>query len=89
MIKETEHLFAMRFGMFSSRPSDLYVADTHASYLERGDKKRAKHHLRVGPPSKTHYFRTFRSGLWLGLALPAIAGGSYLGRFLFCHTRSI
>jgi hypothetical protein len=27
---------------------------------------------------KTYYYSTLRSGLWLGLALPAIGGGSYL-----------
>ncbi|KAG6379562.1 EXS family-domain-containing protein [Boletus reticuloceps] len=49
-----------------------------AMRFERGDRKKARGNLRVGPSSKTHHFSTFRSGLWLGLAIPAIAGGSYL-----------
>ncbi|KAF8430870.1 EXS family-domain-containing protein, partial [Boletus edulis BED1] len=49
-----------------------------AMRFERGDRKKARGNLRVGPSSKTHHFSTFRSGLWLGLAIPAIGGGSYL-----------
>ena len=49
-------------------------------YQERGDRKKAKNHLRVEPLSNMHDFITFRSGLWLGLAMPAIAAGFYLCR---------
>ncbi|KAI9568025.1 hypothetical protein HD554DRAFT_2022868, partial [Boletus coccyginus] len=51
--------------------------------FECGDRKKARGHLRGGVSSKTHYSSTFRSGFWLGLALPAIAGGSYLCRSHF------
>ncbi|KAI9568028.1 hypothetical protein HD554DRAFT_2022745, partial [Boletus coccyginus] len=51
--------------------------------FECGDRKKAKGRLRSGVSSKTHYSSTFRFGLWLGLALPAIAGGSYLCRSHF------
>ncbi|KAF8555480.1 hypothetical protein OG21DRAFT_1410816, partial [Imleria badia] len=54
-----------------------------ATHFKRGDKKKARDCLRFGPSSKTHYSSALRSGLWLGLALPAIAGGSYLCRNLF------
>ena len=57
----------------------MYFDYTCTSYSERGNKKRARNHLRAGPVSKTH-FSTFHSGLWLGLAFPAIAGGCYLCR---------
>ncbi|KAH0835834.1 EXS family-domain-containing protein [Lanmaoa asiatica] len=54
------------------------MEDLFTMRFERGDRKKAMDRLRVGPSSKTHHFSTFRSGLWLGLALPAVAGGSYL-----------
>lgn len=50
--------------------------------LERGNRKKAISHLRVKPLSKTYHFIILRSGLWFGLALPAIAGGFYLCMFL-------
>lgn len=57
---------------------NLYVTDPPTSYSGHGDRKKAKNLLRVEPSSKTHDSNTFRSGLWLGLALPAIAAGCYL-----------
>ncbi|KAG9313638.1 EXS family protein/ERD1/XPR1/SYG1 family protein [Chiua virens] len=52
--------------------------DLYAAKFERGDRKKAMSRLRVGPFVKTHHFSTFRSGMWLGLALPALALGTYL-----------
>ncbi|KAF8439727.1 hypothetical protein L210DRAFT_3402057, partial [Boletus edulis BED1] len=46
--------------------------------FERGDRKAARDHLRVGPFSKASDVGTLRFGLWLGLAIPAISAGSYL-----------
>ncbi|KAF8558287.1 hypothetical protein OG21DRAFT_1227633 [Imleria badia] len=57
-----------------------------AMRFEHGNRKKAKDHLRVEPLSKPqHDFSTFGFGFsfWLGLALPAIAAGSYLCRSLF------
>ncbi|KAH0832144.1 EXS family-domain-containing protein [Lanmaoa asiatica] len=60
--------------------SDMLKEMEHlfATQFEHGDRKKAMDHLRVGSSSKTHHSSVFRSALWLGLALPAIAGGSYL-----------
>ncbi|KAH7887083.1 hypothetical protein F5I97DRAFT_1791213, partial [Phlebopus sp. FC_14] len=46
------------------------MEDLFAARFERGDKKKAINRLRVGPLMKSHHFSTFRSGLWLGLAIP-------------------
>ncbi|KAG6377931.1 EXS family-domain-containing protein [Boletus reticuloceps] len=46
--------------------------------FERGDRKAARDHLRVGPFSKASDVSTLRFGLWLGLAIPAISAGCYL-----------
>jgi hypothetical protein len=84
MLKEIEDLFTTRFGTFPPARRlwihvlELHVIDTSTLYPERGDRKQALDRLRVGPLSKTHHFSTYRSGLFLGLALPAIAAGSYL-----------
>ncbi|KAG8214697.1 EXS family-domain-containing protein [Butyriboletus roseoflavus] len=54
------------------------VETLFARQFEHGDTKKAMNRLRVGSSSKTHHSSIFRSGLWLGLAFPAIAGASYL-----------
>jgi hypothetical protein len=44
---------------------------------EHGNKKKAMASLRATTTSKSHHFSTFRSGLLLGLALPALVSGLY------------
>ena len=46
------------------------------SLTAKGDRKRALFRLRSAPSFKTHYFSTFRTGLALGLAAPAIINGT-------------
>ncbi|KAF8133906.1 EXS family-domain-containing protein [Boletus edulis] len=50
----------------------------YARRFERGDRKKARDHLRVGLLSRTHTLSTFRFGLWLGLAIPAIVAAMVL-----------
>ncbi|KIK38861.1 hypothetical protein CY34DRAFT_90270 [Suillus luteus UH-Slu-Lm8-n1] len=47
--------------------------DLFAARFERGDKKKAITHLRVGVTQKSHHFSTFRTGVWLGthISLPS------------------
>ena len=52
-------------------------AHCHGWYAARGDKKRAQARLRSGAIHKSHHFSTFRSGLLLGLGVPALADGLY------------
>jgi len=42
---------------------------------ERGDKKKAITRLRIGVRQKSHHFSTFRTGMWIGLSIPAIVTG--------------
>ncbi|KAG1760755.1 EXS family-domain-containing protein, partial [Suillus occidentalis] len=49
--------------------------DLFAARFERGDKKKAITHLRVGATQKSHHFSTFRTGLWLGSSIPATITG--------------
>ncbi|KAH8113949.1 hypothetical protein DFH11DRAFT_1496475, partial [Phellopilus nigrolimitatus] len=44
--------------------------DLYAAQFERGDMKKARVRLRMTAKDKSHHFSTFRSGLYLGLALP-------------------
>jgi hypothetical protein len=46
------------------------------SQKAKGDRKRALVRLRTTPSFKTHHFSTFRTGLALGLAVPAIIDGT-------------
>ncbi|KAH7923430.1 hypothetical protein BV22DRAFT_1015396 [Leucogyrophana mollusca] len=57
------------------------MEELFAARFERGDKKRALNRLRVGPTQKSHHFSTFRSGMWLGLAAPAVVAG-----FILCES---
>lgn len=49
--------------------------DLFAARFERGDKKKAITHLRVGATQKSHHFSTFRTGVWLGSSIPATVTG--------------
>ncbi|KAG9311829.1 EXS family-domain-containing protein [Chiua virens] len=49
-----------------------------ATRFGQEDRKKAIKYLRAKPIPKSYHISTWRFGLWLGLALPAIAGGSYL-----------
>ncbi|KAF9060164.1 hypothetical protein BDP27DRAFT_432124 [Rhodocollybia butyracea] len=47
----------------------------YASHFAHGDKKRAKTRLRAGGLFKTHHFSTFRSGMLIGIGIPALISG--------------
>ncbi|CAA7264392.1 unnamed protein product [Cyclocybe aegerita] len=51
------------------------MEDLYALTFSRGDRKKAIRRLRVGNTSKSHHFSTFRSGLYLGVAIPALVNG--------------
>lgn len=51
------------------------MEELFAARFERGDKKKAINHLRIGATQKSHHFSTFRTGLWLGLSIPATVTG--------------
>ncbi|TFY58647.1 hypothetical protein EVJ58_g6292 [Rhodofomes roseus] len=53
------------------------MEDLFAARFARGDKKRAQARLRSGATHKSHHFSTFRSGLLLGLGIPALVDGLY------------
>lgn len=48
-----------------------------------GNRKRARKRLRGGYTSKNHHFSTFRSGLFIGAAIPAIIDGFVRGQCIF------
>ncbi|TBU41711.1 SPX domain-containing protein [Dichomitus squalens] len=52
-----------------------------AARFARGDKKRAMARLRGGSQHTSHHFSTFRTGVALGLAVPALADGLYKSEF--------
>ncbi|KAM5537632.1 hypothetical protein V8D89_008710 [Ganoderma adspersum] len=59
---------------------DLLIGDMEALFaarFARGDKKRARARLRGGAKLTTHHFSTFRTGMALGLGVPALAAGLY------------
>lgn len=77
MLNEMEDLYAARFSTCSS--SVAIVITQLFLQLARGDNKLAKTRLRgQGLQRKTHHFSTFRTGVLLGLALPAFVDGLYL-----------
>ncbi|KAG1895901.1 uncharacterized protein F5891DRAFT_892970, partial [Suillus fuscotomentosus] len=46
------------------------MEELFAARFERGDKKKAITHLRVGVTQKSHHFSMFHTGMWLGLSIP-------------------
>ncbi|KAG9009095.1 hypothetical protein FRB94_012491 [Tulasnella sp. JGI-2019a] len=53
------------------------MEELYASRFEGGNKKKARDRLRMLGLNKTHHFSTFRSGIHLGLAIPALVVGIY------------
>ncbi|QRW04806.1 xenotropic and polytropic retrovirus receptor 1 [Ceratobasidium sp. AG-Ba] len=49
----------------------------YARRFEKGDEKKARARLRATSRQTTHHFSTFRSGMLLGFAAPALAMGIY------------
>lgn len=54
------------------------MEELYAARFTRGDSKVAKMRLRGFTQHKTHHFSTFRTGIMLGLAVPALVDGLYL-----------
>ncbi|KAF9458972.1 hypothetical protein BDZ94DRAFT_1172556, partial [Collybia nuda] len=53
------------------------MQDLYAMVFVRGDKKKAMTRLRAGSYVKSHHYSVFRSGAFMGLALPALVSGLY------------
>ncbi|KAG8991558.1 hypothetical protein FRB94_012433 [Tulasnella sp. JGI-2019a] len=53
------------------------MEELYASRFEGGDKKKARDRLRMLGRTKTHHFSTFRTGIYLGLTIPALVVGVY------------
>ncbi|OSC98086.1 hypothetical protein PYCCODRAFT_1375838, partial [Trametes coccinea BRFM310] len=59
---------------------DALIRDMEALFaarFARGDKKKALARLRGGTKHTSHHFSTFRTGMFVGLAIPALADGLY------------
>ncbi|KAI0370541.1 SPX-domain-containing protein, partial [Pilatotrama ljubarskyi] len=62
---------------------DSLIRDMEALFaarFARGDKKKALARLRGGTKHTSHHFSTFRTGMCVGLAVPALADGLYRSR---------
>ncbi|KAF5356935.1 hypothetical protein D9756_006619 [Leucocoprinus leucothites] len=53
------------------------MQELYAQTFSRGNSKKAMDRLRGGFRSKTHHFSTLRSGILIGVAIPALASGLY------------
>lgn len=77
MLSEMERLYAARFSMPTTQcPFAIHLI----LHLARGDIKLAKSRLRGHTQQKTHHYSTFRTGLLIGLAIPAFVDGLYLSQ---------
>jgi xenotropic and polytropic retrovirus receptor 1 len=73
LLKEMEVSFTARFGR--GLVVINFISILIISYVAKGDRKRALVRLRAGSSLKTHHFSTFRTGIALGLAFPAVIDG--------------
>lgn len=73
-----EELYAARF---SESESPYALQSSFESIPARGDNKLAKMRLRGEAQHKTHHYSAFRTGLLLGLALPAFVDALYLSMY--------
>ncbi|KDN50195.1 hypothetical protein RSAG8_01531, partial [Rhizoctonia solani AG-8 WAC10335] len=53
------------------------VEQIYATQFAQGDEKKARGRLRASPRKTTHHYGTFRSGIWIGLSIPALAMALY------------
>lgn len=73
LLREMEESFTARFG--KSLVVTGLIGVLMISHIAKGDRKRALVRLRTVSSYKTHHFSTFRTGLALGLTLPAVIDG--------------
>ncbi|KAI0000209.1 hypothetical protein BJV74DRAFT_766977, partial [Russula compacta] len=62
------------------------MEDLFTARFAKGDRKRALVRLRTVSSHKTHHFSTFRTGLALGLAFPAVTDGIVRGEYSNIYT---
>lgn len=74
MITQVEEMFSAQFSMWRS----ILFTSLLSIPAVRGDKKKAKKRLRVTPAQRSHHFNSFRSGMMVGLAIPALASGIHM-----------
>lgn len=84
LLKEIEQIYAARFGKSSSSFSSSKHSEQPYCTTEKGDAKKARARLRATHRETTHHFSTFRSGMLLGLSIPALAMGIYYCMCFFC-----
>jgi hypothetical protein len=68
---------AIRCVFYFTRCLELGGEPPSMIQLARGDKRSAMKRLRAGAYSRSHHLSTFRSGLLLGISLPALVAGLY------------
>jgi hypothetical protein len=79
LLKEMEDLFTTRFGETIFEDDVCLLIMSHTA---KGDRKNALVYLRAVSSHKTHHSSTFRAGLALGLAFPALIDGIVRCKFL-------
>ena len=76
MLDEVETLYAARFG---KSIGVLYCTYRFSISLEGGDRKKARSRLRASFKQRSHHYSTFRTGIFIGLSIPALIAGIYEG----------
>ncbi|KAF9532391.1 SPX domain-containing protein [Crepidotus variabilis] len=64
------------------------MEDLYATAFSHGNRKKAMKHLRAGIVSQSHHFSMYRSGLYLGLALPPLIDGLVKGTLYLIYFSS-
>ncbi|KAF8587242.1 hypothetical protein K439DRAFT_1338904, partial [Ramaria rubella] len=58
------------------------VESIYSTRFEKGDRKKARRRLKSPFVHKSHHFSTFRSGIYIGLAIPALVYAVYSSNYL-------
>ncbi|KAG6848027.1 hypothetical protein H0H93_004083, partial [Arthromyces matolae] len=74
-LTEMEGLYADRFG--ARRLHNPFCSCYSRASKARNDRKRARKRLRAGFRFRSHHYSVFRSGILLGVSVPALASGLY------------
>lgn len=87
MIKDVEALYAEHYSRFNSNYSSSTL--NSSQLLADNDKKRARERLRGAIRHDTQHSRTFRSGVYVGLGIPALVHAIYLSECLSLATVTV
>ena len=78
IMHNVENIFTSSFGTVMH--INFWISFKRALSLEHGDHKKARQQLKSPFLHTSHHFSTFRSGMYMGVAIPAFVSAIYCSK---------